>query len=156
MNVGHSVRMQEQKDRLIQAIRDAGFSKPTDAWRANQRALDISQDLMISNTNGNRPISKKAAEKYARVFGRTAGWYLYGEGGSTPAPTTGDDLPTGQVREPKAVRKLLNRIGGLTPANVKVLLSAIQGFQQANASPPSQDQHRGQSAHANRRHEVKP
>jgi hypothetical protein len=92
--------MTEPKHRLMQAIREAGFEKPTDAWRANQRSLGISQDLMISNTNGNRPISRKTAEKYAEVFGRTAGWYLYGDepdvgghakaGGSVPASVSTD------------------------------------------------------------------
>ncbi|RWQ56530.1 MAG: hypothetical protein EOS82_03270 [Mesorhizobium sp.] len=86
IKIGQSVRMIEPKHRLMQAIREAGFEKPTDAWRANHRALGISQDLMISNTNGNRPISRKAAEKYAQVFGHTAGWYLYGdEGVARPA-----------------------------------------------------------------------
>lgn len=60
-------------------MREAGFEKPTDAWRANERALGISQDLMISNANGNRPISKKSAAIYAKVFGRTPGWYLFGQ-----------------------------------------------------------------------------
>lgn len=78
--------MMEPKDRLIQAIQEAGFAKPTDAWRANQRALGISQDLIISNTNGNRPISKKTAERYARVFGRSAGWYLFGDGEPASEP----------------------------------------------------------------------
>lgn len=71
--------MEEPKDRLIQAMREAGYEKPTDAWRENQRALGISKDLVISNANGNRKISKKAAEAYARVFGHTAGWYLFAE-----------------------------------------------------------------------------
>lgn len=79
MKIGHSVRMTEPKHRLTRAIKEAGFEKPTDAWRANKRALDISHDLLISNTNGNRAISRKTAEKYARVFGHTAGWYLYGD-----------------------------------------------------------------------------
>lgn len=79
MLTGHKVRM-EQKDRLWQAIKEAGFETPTDAWRANERALGISQDLMISNCNGHRPISKKSAAIYAKVFGRTPGWYLYGDG----------------------------------------------------------------------------
>lgn len=69
----------DQKDRLSQAIKDAGYDGPTEAWRAKQRILDISQHLIISNANGNRPISKKAAESYAKAFGHTAGWYLFGE-----------------------------------------------------------------------------
>lgn len=69
----------EPKDRLSQAIAEAGYDGPTEAWRANQRALGFSQDLVISNCNGNRPISKKAAAAYAKVFGRTPGWYLYGD-----------------------------------------------------------------------------
>lgn len=78
MIVDHIVRM-EPKDRLRQAMREKGFEKPTDAWRAHQRELGISQDLVISNANGNRPISRKSAEIYARVFGHEPGWYLYGE-----------------------------------------------------------------------------
>ncbi|BCH20211.1 hypothetical protein [Mesorhizobium sp. L-2-11] len=89
IKVGQTVRMIEPKHRLIQAIREAGYETPTDAWRANRHKLGISQDLMISNTNGNRDISKKAAEKYARVFGRTAGWYLYGDNGEASAATDG-------------------------------------------------------------------
>ncbi|WP_157173637.1 hypothetical protein [Pseudaminobacter salicylatoxidans] len=89
--------MTEPKHRLLSQIRAAGFEKPTDAWRANQRALGISQDLMISNTNGNRPISRKAAEKYAAVFGRTAGWYLFGDEGeaseSASAPASSGLVP---------------------------------------------------------------
>lgn len=69
----------EQKDRLLQAIRDAGYPTPTDAWRDNRRQLGISQALIINNTNGNNAISKKAAAAYASVFGHTPGWYLFGE-----------------------------------------------------------------------------
>jgi SOS-response transcriptional repressor LexA len=68
----------EQKDRLAQAMKESGYDNPTDAWRANQRALGISKDLLISNNNGNRPISKKSAAIFSRVFGHTPGWYLYG------------------------------------------------------------------------------
>ncbi|TIS78110.1 MAG: hypothetical protein E5W94_11030 [Mesorhizobium sp.] len=83
---------EEQKHRLMRAIQEAGFEKPTDAWRANRRALDISQDLLISNTNGNRQISRKTAEKYARVFGHTPGWYLYGDKGES-GTTSGASKP---------------------------------------------------------------
>lgn len=76
--IGQTVRM-EPKMRLLRAIHEAGYETPTDAWRDNRRELGISQDLLISNTNGNRPISRKAAQKYAAVFGHTAGWYLFGD-----------------------------------------------------------------------------
>lgn len=134
----------------MQAIREAGYTKPTEAWRANQRALGISQDLMISNANGHRPISRKAAEKYAEVFGRTAGWYLYGEAGQTSAPANESPPSTQKVSDPKEIRKLLGRIDGLTTANIKVLLAAIEGFQLANDEQPSQSQRRDQSESANR------
>lgn len=77
--------MSEPKDRLRAAI--ANYDGPVDAWTKNQRALKeggVGKDLMISNCNGNRPISRRAAATYARVFGHTAGWYLYDE--STPGP----------------------------------------------------------------------
>jgi SOS-response transcriptional repressor LexA len=69
----------EPKDRLKQAITEAGYDGPSEAWAANKRALGISKDLVISNSNGHRDISKKAAAAYARVFGHDAGWYLYGD-----------------------------------------------------------------------------
>lgn len=59
------------KDRLQQARKDAGFETPTDAARAFR---DINQNTLISHENGNRPLSRKAAEKYATAFGVEAGW----------------------------------------------------------------------------------
>jgi SOS-response transcriptional repressor LexA len=85
------------KDRLHQAIRDAGYATPTEAWRANKRALGISQSLIINNANGNNPISRKAAVAYARVFGHTPGWYLYGDEApgieAEPLPPSIIDVP---------------------------------------------------------------
>lgn len=77
MIVLHIVHM-GPKDRLKIAMLESGYDNPTEAWRANQRALGISKDLIISNSNGNRPISRKAAEVYAKAFGHTPGWYLFG------------------------------------------------------------------------------
>jgi len=84
----------EPSERLRAAIKDAGYTGPTDAWQANQRTFGgvISKDLLISNANGNRAISKRAAVLYAKAFGRTAGWYLYGE--ETPAP---GDVPVASL-----------------------------------------------------------
>ncbi|MFC3208102.1 hypothetical protein [Aquamicrobium soli] len=78
--IGDVVRMTEPKDRLRAAIAD--YDGPVDAWTKNQRALKegrVGMDLMVSNCNGNRPISRNAAATYAKVFGHTAGWYLYGD-----------------------------------------------------------------------------
>lgn len=55
----------------------ANYPTPTKAWEAHKRTLG--RDLLISNLNGNRPISRKAAEKYAVAFGVSAGWILYGD-----------------------------------------------------------------------------
>ncbi|WP_271024924.1 hypothetical protein [Rhizobium sp. RCAM05973] len=65
----------------------AGFETPTEAAK---RFRDINVNTIISHVNGNRAISKKAAEKYAKLFGCTAGWILYGEGtapGARPPET---------------------------------------------------------------------
>lgn len=72
----------EPKDRLKQAMKIAGYENPTDAWKANERALKagrVGKDLLISNANGNRDVSKNAAATYAKVFGRSAAWYLFGQ-----------------------------------------------------------------------------
>ena len=76
INFGHSVRMEEPKDRLRQAMIDAGYKSPAEAARAFR---EINQNTLTSNLNGNRPISRKAAEKYARLFGTRAGWILFDE-----------------------------------------------------------------------------
>lgn len=77
MIFGHKVRMEEPKHRLQKAREEAGFKTATDAARAHKGLLG--KDLLISNENGNRPISRKAAEKYAQAFNVKAGWILYGE-----------------------------------------------------------------------------
>ncbi len=76
------------KDRLKRARAAAGFETPTDA--ANAFPREINKNTLISNENGNRPISRKAAEKYGELFGVKAGWILFGdgqEGETAPAVT---------------------------------------------------------------------
>lgn len=75
----------EPRYRLQEARKNAGFSNPSEAARAFPR--DINKNTLISHENGNRPISKKAAEKYGELFGVSAGWILFNEG--EPAPTDG-------------------------------------------------------------------
>ncbi|MBZ9719128.1 helix-turn-helix domain-containing protein [Mesorhizobium sp. AD1-1] len=50
------------------------------------------------------------------------------------------EASTGPLRQPNEIRSTLERIEGLKPDNVTVLLSAIQGFQTANAEQSSQGQ----------------
>lgn len=71
---GHNVRMDQPKDRLKYARHKAGFESPTAAAKAF-RELNI--NTLISHENGNRDISRKAAEKYAKAFGVDAGWILF-------------------------------------------------------------------------------
>ena len=85
MILGHNVRMEYPKDRLKRARAAAGYDSPTDA--ANAFPREINKNTLISHENGNRAISKKAAEKYGELFGVTAGWILFNtsdEDGSTP------------------------------------------------------------------------
>lgn len=66
----------EPRHRLQEARKNAGFSKPSDAASAFPR--NINKNTLISHENGNRAISKKAAENYGRLFGVTAGWIMFG------------------------------------------------------------------------------
>lgn len=102
----------DQKDRLKLAMHDAGYTTPTEAWTAKQRVLGISKDLVISNANGHRPISKKAAEAYANAFGRSAGWYLFGEDGEAP------DIRKVPLVSPVSASRLKRR-EGVTPAEIE-------------------------------------
>jgi SOS-response transcriptional repressor LexA len=76
MNVGHYVRMKDEpKARLQQARAKAGFESPSEAARAFR---EININTLISHENGNRPVSKKAAQIYAKAFEVEAGWILFG------------------------------------------------------------------------------
>lgn len=66
----------EPKHRLQQARANAGYASPAEAARAFR---EINQNTLTSHENGNRKISKKAAETYAKLFGVEAGWILFGE-----------------------------------------------------------------------------
>jgi SOS-response transcriptional repressor LexA len=66
--------MQEPRHRLQQARAEAGYASPSDAARTLR---DINKNTLISHENGNRPLSRKAAEKYGRLFGVDPGWLLF-------------------------------------------------------------------------------
>lgn len=67
--------MDEPKDRLKLA-RSKLYPTPTAAADA---VKEINKNTLISNENGNRAISRKMAEVYAKHFDVSAGWILYGE-----------------------------------------------------------------------------
>lgn len=67
----------EPRFRLQEARANAGYENPSEAARAHPR--EINKNTLISHENGNRPISRKAAEKYGKLFGVEAGWILFGE-----------------------------------------------------------------------------
>ncbi len=76
----------EPKDRLKQAREAAGYKTASEAARANR---EINNYTILGNENGNRAISRKMAEIYAKAFNVSAGWLLYGEGDAEPATVIG-------------------------------------------------------------------
>lgn len=61
-------------ERLIEA-RSRLYPGPT----AASRAFGWPKETLTQHENGTRPLSRKAAEKYAAAFGVGAGWLLYGD-----------------------------------------------------------------------------
>ncbi|TIS09539.1 MAG: helix-turn-helix transcriptional regulator, partial [Mesorhizobium sp.] len=68
---------------MQQARAQAGYASPSDAARALR---EINKNTLISHENGNRPLSRKAAEKYGRLFGVDPGWLLFDADGVEAAP----------------------------------------------------------------------
>ena len=90
--------MQEPRHRLQQARAEAGYASPSDAARALR---DINKNTLISHENGNRPLSRKAAEKYGRLFGVDPGWLLFnGESSSHSGGHFGFDEAGRQIPMP--------------------------------------------------------
>lgn len=85
--------------RLKMAMTAAGFDTPTEVAK---RFRDINQNTIISHLNGNRAVSKKAAEKYARLFHCTAGWILYGEGAPPGELPAGSELWKDRIKQATA------------------------------------------------------
>lgn len=98
----------EQKDRLRRAMEAAGFKVAAEA--AKQRGLG--QSLLNHNLNGTRPISRQAAVKYAKAFGVTAAWLLYGTGDGPGSPTHELWLLFNEVAEPKFPADLRGQVIG--------------------------------------------
>jgi len=86
--------MEEPKDRLKRARAAAGYESPTEAANA---VREINKNTLISHENGNRPISRQAAEKYGEIFGVKAGWILFGEKGEAGASVPLNELVVSRV-----------------------------------------------------------
>lgn len=82
--------MNEPRHRLIVARTAAGYDSPSDAARAFR---EINKNTLISHENGNRPLSRKAADKYGRLFKVSPGWLLFGEGQPEGEPPPVADVP---------------------------------------------------------------
>lgn len=96
--------MEEPRHRLQKARAAAGYDSPTEAAHAIR---SINKNTLISHENGNRPLSRKAAENYAKVFDVQAGWLLFGD--NAPEPTSEYQIPmvsmvsAGHLRRQEAV-----------------------------------------------------
>nr|WP_319637624.1 helix-turn-helix transcriptional regulator [Brucella sp. HL-2] len=138
----HNVRM-EPKDRLREARINAGYKTPTDAARALK---ELNQNTLISNENGNRPISRKAAAKYGELFGVDPGWILFGDDQEAPQKIT--DL--------KQVEAMLLRVDGLNKSNVDTIMAIISNSIKANAYEQEHTRTGDQSASSSHHHELTP
>lgn len=102
------------RHRLIQAREKAGFASPSEAARAHR---SINVNSLISNENGNRDISRKAAEKYGAAFGVDPGWILFGN--NAPEKANDDDWASwekrlrdaGQLETVRAIFESLIKVG---------------------------------------------
>lgn len=85
----------EPRHRLQEARKNAGYDSPSEAARAFPR--DINKNTLISHENGNRAISKKAAEKYGELFGVAAGWILFNANDDGAASATPNEVSLSRV-----------------------------------------------------------
>ena len=84
MNRTNQTIAAEPHERLKQARLKRGYTTAREAaiafgWNINTYS---------SHENGNRPLSRQAAERYARPIGVSAGWLLYGEKAAAKTETT--------------------------------------------------------------------
>ena len=118
----HQYEMTElPRHRLIQARKAAGFATPSDAALAHKRT--INKNTLISNENGNREISRKAAEKYGAAFDVEPGWILFGDAHE----------PTNLSEEWAEWEQKLKEAGQLETA--VALVRALLGAGKADAPP---------------------
>ncbi|MER8811427.1 helix-turn-helix domain-containing protein [Mesorhizobium sp. M0965] len=111
-------------------------------WRQQK----LAEYFGVSQSTVNRWLSGSEPEGHRRDAINQAYVQFVGE----------DVASTTTIRDADDVRKLLEQIDGLKPADVTALLSVIKGFQQANAAQPEQSQPRDRFEPATPRHEPSP
>jgi hypothetical protein len=102
-------RLDDPDERLKWARERAGLKDATAA--ANK--FGWNENTYRSHENGNRPISKKAAAKYAKMLKVPVGWLLFGEGSMTPPvdPELNTLWHNLDPEQQKAVRQLMRQMG---------------------------------------------
>lgn len=95
--------MEEPHHRLEEARRSRGYETPTDA----ARAMGVPPPTYLGHENGNNPISKAAAIRYASFFRISLTWLLTGRGsmnGASPVEEAFERIP--EERREEALRYL--------------------------------------------------
>ncbi len=121
---------------MQKARSDAGYETPS----AAASALRINKNTLISHENGNRAISRKAAEKYGTLFGVDPGWLLFGDLGAVPTSLL--DVPlianvsAGEMLRDDLVDETIGvlQIAGLPPGDWIAL--RVEGSSMDRISPP--------------------
>lgn len=118
--------MDAPKDRLQKARNDAGYESPS----AAAAALRINKHTLISHENGNRAISRKAAEKYGELFKVDPGWLLFGELGE----------PSGLIDDIEEVISFLKRVNWSSPHYLETVIGVVEiGIKTPDKSKPVVD-----------------
>lgn len=101
--------LDDPDERLIWARKRQKFADAT----AAARHFGWNENTYRSHENGQRPISKKAAAKYAKGLKVPVGWLLFGEGSMTPPvdPELKSLWENLSPEQQKALRELMRRMG---------------------------------------------
>lgn len=129
MDYGKPTAM-ELHERLTVARKRAGFETAAEA----AAALGVPYPTYAGHENGSSGFRADKGELYARRFKVNFEWLMRGKG---PAPGD-EDANAKTVSSAEDIRELLQKIDGLKPENITVLLAMIEGFRRANSVSPPQ------------------
>ncbi len=118
--------MEEASDRLREARRKAGYKTAT----AASEAFGWPASSYASSENGHRGITATKAQRYARAFGTTAEWLLYGE--NEP-----EQVPSPQPHPPKSNTTFMFPVHGSLRGGSEDYLKASDECIDRVTAPPS-------------------